>query len=115
MPSWGKNLDAFNDILRGGFGTPQDGFVLRWLNSNASKEQLGFAETGRQLRRRLQICRSSGRHLVMDQLRQAESGSGKTVFDWLVDIVLIHCPGGAEQADGMSWSFVNLRCHPRRV
>jgi RNAse (barnase) inhibitor barstar len=51
---WGKNLDAFNDILRGGFGTPQDGFVLCWLNSNASKEQLGFAETGRQLRRRLQ-------------------------------------------------------------
>ena len=26
---WGKNLDAFNDILRGGFGTPEDGFVLR--------------------------------------------------------------------------------------
>jgi hypothetical protein len=22
-------LDAFNDILRGGFGTPDDGFVLR--------------------------------------------------------------------------------------
>jgi|SRR5579862_971234 RNAse (barnase) inhibitor barstar len=51
---WGKNLDAFNDILRGGFGTPEGGFVLRWLNSNESREQLGFAETVRQLRRRLQ-------------------------------------------------------------
>ena len=26
---WGKNVDAFNDILRGGFGTPAGGFVLR--------------------------------------------------------------------------------------
>lgn len=25
--SWGRNLDAFNDILRGGFGT-QDGVEL---------------------------------------------------------------------------------------
>jgi RNAse (barnase) inhibitor barstar len=66
---WGKNLDAFNDILRGGFGTPEDGFVLRWLNSNASREQLGFAETVRQLRRRLR----SDRPLVIEQLRQAES------------------------------------------
>ena len=28
--SWGRNLDAVNDILRGGFGTPEGGFVLRW-------------------------------------------------------------------------------------
>jgi len=29
---WGRNLDAFNDVLRGGFGTPEDGFVLVWKN-----------------------------------------------------------------------------------
>lgn len=34
---WGKNLDAFNDILRGGFGTPDDGFILKWKNSNLSR------------------------------------------------------------------------------
>lgn len=39
--SWGRNLDAFNDILRGGFGTPDGGFQLRWLNSERSREQLG--------------------------------------------------------------------------
>jgi len=38
---WGRNLDAFNDILRGGFGTPDGGFVLRWLNSDVSKQRLG--------------------------------------------------------------------------
>ena len=31
--SWGKNLDAFNDILRGGFGTPDEGFILRWVGA----------------------------------------------------------------------------------
>lgn len=38
---WGHNLDAFNDILRGGFGTPDGGFVLRWVNSSLSRERLG--------------------------------------------------------------------------
>jgi len=28
---WGHNLDAFNDILRGGFGTPEGGFTVRRL------------------------------------------------------------------------------------
>jgi RNAse (barnase) inhibitor barstar len=38
---WGRNLDAFNDILRGGFGTPDDGFVLHWKNSSVSRQRLG--------------------------------------------------------------------------
>ncbi len=38
---WGRNLNAFNDILRGGFGTPDVGFVLRWKNSSVSRKRLG--------------------------------------------------------------------------
>jgi len=38
---WGRNLDAFNDILRGGFGTPEDGFVLQWASSAVSRKALG--------------------------------------------------------------------------
>ena len=30
---WGRNLDAFDDILRGGFGTPDEGFTLKWRHS----------------------------------------------------------------------------------
>jgi RNAse (barnase) inhibitor barstar len=40
--TWGHNLDALNDILRGGFGTPDDGFVLRWVHSALSRERLGI-------------------------------------------------------------------------
>ncbi|MFT3913434.1 MAG: barstar family protein [Anaeromyxobacteraceae bacterium] len=39
-PFHGK-LDAFNDILRGGFGTPEGGFVLRWKDSARSRAALG--------------------------------------------------------------------------
>jgi RNAse (barnase) inhibitor barstar len=41
---WGHNLDAFNDILRGGFGTPEEGFVLKWKNSALSRERLGSTD-----------------------------------------------------------------------
>ena len=37
---WGRNLDAFNDILRGGFGNPHTGFVLRWVDSGTSTQRL---------------------------------------------------------------------------
>ena len=40
---WGRNLDAFNDILRGGFGTPEVGFTLVWRNAHTSQQRLGPA------------------------------------------------------------------------
>jgi RNAse (barnase) inhibitor barstar len=99
--SWGRNLDAFNDVLRGGFGTPKDGFVLRWKNSQISRERLGYAETIRQLQSRLARCHATNRYGVAEDLAAAEAHRGETVFDWLVDIVHIHCAGGPEQEDGV--------------
>ena len=39
----GHNLNAFRDILYGGFGYHEHGepFVIRWLNYQKSKEKLG--------------------------------------------------------------------------
>ena len=53
---WGRNLDAFNDVLRGGFGTPAGGFVLRWRNSDRSRTMLGFPATVAYLEHKLQRC-----------------------------------------------------------
>ena len=39
--TWRGNLDAFNDLLRGGFGTPEGGWVLRWVNADLSRTALG--------------------------------------------------------------------------
>jgi len=97
---WGRNLDAFNDILRGGFGTPER-FVSRWLNSRESQERLGYPETVRQLKLRLERCHPSSVPRVHAQLALAEAGRGPTVYDWLLEIIHVHCAGGDESEDGV--------------
>jgi RNAse (barnase) inhibitor barstar len=99
--SWGHNLDAFNDILRGGFGTPEEGFILRWKNSRLSRERLGYPETVQQLQMCLGRCHPTNRPWVLEELEIARIGVGPTVFDWLVEIIQIHCPGGREEGDGV--------------
>jgi len=50
---WGRNLDAFNDILYGDMGRVPGGDVeitLVWRNSARSRRDLGHAETARWLR-----------------------------------------------------------------
>jgi RNAse (barnase) inhibitor barstar len=98
---WGRNLDAFNDVLRGGFGTPESGFVLRWVNSALSRDRLGYAETVRQLEHRLSHCHPANHAAITADLQHARQGIGPTVFDWLVEIIEVHSAGGAEQEDGV--------------
>jgi RNAse (barnase) inhibitor barstar len=98
---WGHNLDAFNDILRGGFGTPDDGFTLVWLNHDLSRKRLGYDETVRQLRERLHRCHPSNISIVEAELAAAERREGATVFDWLVTIIRKHCAGGSESEDNV--------------
>jgi RNAse (barnase) inhibitor barstar len=81
---WGRNLDAFNDILRGGFGTPSDGFVLRWRNSELSQRRLGYPETVRVLQRRLATCHPTNVTAIRAELDAAVREDGRTVFDVLV-------------------------------
>jgi RNAse (barnase) inhibitor barstar len=98
---WGRNLDAFNDILRGGFGTPGGGFVLRWVNSALSRVRLGYPETVRQLEGRLARCHLTNRQYVSADLQRARQGVGPTGFDWLVELIGVHGAGGAEEEGGV--------------
>nr|WP_315476027.1 barstar family protein [uncultured Undibacterium sp.] len=97
--TWGHNLDAFNDVLRGGFGTPEDGFVIEWLNHVISKQRLGYPETVRQLELRLGRCHPSNVAHIDEHLAAARREEGSTVFDWLLEIIQTHCPGGTEEED----------------
>lgn len=38
---WNGKLDAFNDLLRGDFGSPPEGFLLIWKNSDETKNNIG--------------------------------------------------------------------------
>lgn len=84
-----------------GLVPPDGGFILKWKNSNLSRERLGYAETVRQLERRLQHCHPSNRANVASDLVNAKNGIGPTVFEWLIEIIGVHCAGGEEQEDGV--------------
>ena len=98
---WGRNLDAFNDILRGGFGTPAGGFRLRWVNFQRSREALGYAETIRWLEYKIQHCHPDNVKYVKQDIDVAHHGEGPTLADIIVDIIRTHGPGGIEEHDGI--------------
>jgi RNAse (barnase) inhibitor barstar len=88
--AWGKNLDAFNDILYGDFGGPDPPYKLIWKNSERSRVALGHAETARYLKGNLQHVSPASKAWVSDKLKQAERGLGQTLFDELVEIIRGH-------------------------
>ena len=98
---WGRNLDAFNDILRGGFGTPADGFTLKWRRAELSKEKLSYVETCGYLEVKLQRCHPSNRQSVRAELTSARAGEGPTLFDWIIEIIRDHGPGGEQATDNV--------------
>ncbi|MFJ8622810.1 barstar family protein [Kitasatospora sp. NPDC093550] len=92
---FGRNLDAFADCLRGGYGTPDDGdWVIEWRRHEVSRHNLGYPETVRQLELRLDRCHPANREHVAAELAAARAGRGPTVFDWLVRIIEEEHPGG---------------------
>lgn len=103
---WGHNLDAFNDILRGGFGTPEGGFVLRWENSALSRQRLGYAKTIKWLEERIPNCHPSNVPHLEQRLSAAKEGRGETLFDTLIEIIQTHGIGGAEEEDGVELELV---------
>lgn len=98
---WRGSLDAFNDILRGGCGTPDGGFEFRWLNSRRSREVLGWRATIRWFEDTLARCHASNVPRLTAELEAARRGEGTTLFDWIVEIIERHGPGGSEAEDNV--------------
>ena len=99
--SWERNLDAFNVILRGGFGTPEGGFEIRWKNHAMSRSRLGHLETARQVRQMLRRSHRSHRARLLGRLLLAYLRLGPTIFDELEEIIRAHGAGGREASDGV--------------
>lgn len=87
---WGRNLDAFNDILYGGFGTPEEGFVLIWKHSKKSKRDLGHKETIKWLEYHLDKVHQTNINLMKERLVLAKQNQGEILFMTLMDIILDH-------------------------
>ncbi len=87
---WGKNLDAFDDVLSGGIGQFAAGDTIVWKNSQLSRARLGYNETIRQLERQLTESDSSQHESILLAIELAKNERGETVFNWLQEILTEH-------------------------
>ncbi|KMY54337.1 hypothetical protein AC623_10675 [Bacillus sp. FJAT-27231] len=87
---WNGNLDAFNDILYGGFGNIESGeeYTIIWRNSVKSKRDLGYEETIIKLNEILKNCHPTNKERVIQEIRDAKMNKGSTIFDWIEEIIL---------------------------
>ena len=84
----GRNLDAYNDVLRGGFGfhSYEEPLKIRWVNSENSKKTLGPKATVKYLEEILKRCHPSNARSVKKDIEKAKQGKGEMLFDLIVTI-----------------------------
>lgn len=89
---WGRNLDAFNDILRGGFGEPTKNPPFRLVIRNAQDAQglLGHCYRIEQLQKRRETADESWYAEIDSDIEEARAGRGKTTWDELLEIMQEH-------------------------
>lgn len=89
---WQGNLDAFNDILFGGFGDIETGECYRiiWRNSIKSKQNLGYHERIKKLESIIESCHPSNISRLREEINIASKGAGPTLFDELIEIISDH-------------------------
>jgi len=73
--------------------------VLRWVNSERSRHALGWEATIPWYERTLAACHPANREDCQTRLDLARRHQGMTLFDWVIDIILSHGPGGTESED----------------
>lgn len=87
---WGENLDALDILLHGDIRQIPKEWRLVWKHASRSRQQLGYAETVRQLTLQLRDCHPKVLIKTAWALRAALRGQGATVFDWIIAIIEEH-------------------------
>jgi len=85
----GHNMDAFADLLRGGFGVHELGEPIKilWINFKKSKKDLGYDATEKYYEQVLTQCHPSNVEHIKKLLNDAKRGKGKTLLDIIVEII----------------------------
>ncbi|MDR3288008.1 MAG: barstar family protein [Peptococcaceae bacterium] len=86
----GRNLNAFNDILRGGFGVHEYSEPIRvvWTNAAKSRTDFGYETTAKYYRDIIKICHSTNVEHIEELLMNAIAKTGQTLFDSIVRIIM---------------------------
>jgi len=88
----GHNLDALNDLLRGGFGVYELGepIILFWKNISKSKSDLGFNATKKYYENKISLGNGMNIQLFKDKLNDLIKGKGQTLFGIIIEIISDH-------------------------
>lgn len=93
-PDWdtGHNLDAFNDMLRGGFGVYkyEEPIKLIWKNISKSKTDLGLEATKKWYERKTTENKIENQQFFKDKLKELTDKNGQTLFDIIIEIISEH-------------------------
>lgn len=86
----GHGMDAFNDLLRGGFGVHEYGEALhiKWIHFAKSRQDLGYRATKNYYQNILKKCHPANRSIIEKKLQEAEACQGKTLLDMIIEIIL---------------------------
>lgn len=85
----GRNLNAFADLLRGGFGVHDYGepICIRWLNSGKSRKDLGYSETAKYYENLLKVCHPTNVESIRNCVSDAKEETGGTFFDMVISAI----------------------------
>jgi len=88
----GRNLDAFNDILRGGFGMfePGESVTIIWKNAAKSQRELDHVQAAQYLNSMLERCHPQNERRIMAKIKDAKAGTGPALFDMLKSVFTAH-------------------------
>jgi RNAse (barnase) inhibitor barstar len=88
----GNSLDAFNDLLYGGFGAikSNEPVELVWKNMEFSRQALGFETTKRYYEEKLLSGSPFNKEYFREKLDALINGKGQTFFDILMEIIAGH-------------------------
>lgn len=88
----GHNLNAFNDLLHGGFGVHEYGepIIIIWKNSDKSRLDLGYNATIMHYENMLKTCHPTNINHVKALLETSQKEEGETLFDILIGIIKEH-------------------------
>lgn len=90
--SWrtGRNMDAFHDLLRGGFGVHAygEGVDFVWTHADKSRRELGYDAAARYWEALLKRCHPTNRPVIAEKIKAAQAHTGPTLFDLITEKIL---------------------------
>lgn len=75
--------------------------MLRWNNSEVSREALGYTATRIRLEGLLVTCHPSNHPEIKARISDTRRGRGPTLFDEIIEIIHCHGPDGDEPEAGI--------------